>query len=93
VTSDAPWTLVHGSTRLSPGGSEWHTHQFTIRRRDQTRRIVVWIARAAAERAELPLLIRRAVETDGRSVVERALWLDDPPTEIRVDEERIYLPS
>jgi hypothetical protein len=47
--------------------------------------MVVHITLAAAVATNLAQELRRAVETEGRSLVEMSAWMEAPPRQVRLD--------
>jgi len=81
--SGLPWTIERGPLAVAPTGRDAEGYGWEIQRQGEGRRVIVWISGSAmASTTGLPDEVIQAKATRGRSVVERLVMTDDPPTEV-----------
>lgn len=85
-TSAPPWAIEGRATTVPSSGRDADGFAWTLRRGDESRRIVVWISRSAVASRDpgLPREVVQAKQTKGRSVLGALLSQDSPPVEVLV---------
>jgi len=85
-TSALPWAIEGRATTVPSSGRDADGFAWTLRRGDETRRIVVWISGSAMASSDSGLLreVVQAKQTKGRSVLGALLSQDSPPIEVLV---------
>lgn len=82
--SGLPWTITAGPLPVSPTGRDAEGYGYKLERNGEERRVIVWISRHAvlSSPTGLPLEVREARRTRGRSVAQQLCKIDEPPSEV-----------
>ncbi len=82
--SGVRWTVTGGPRPAGSRGRDATGFAWDIERGDDDRTVIVWISRDAQLSSTLPVEVVNAIRTRGRSVVERIVTTDSPPSEVLV---------
>lgn len=86
AASGRPWAIEGQATAVPSSGRDADGFAWTLRRGDDTHRIVVWISGSAMASGDsgLPREVVQAKQTKGRSVLGALVGQENPPVEVLV---------